>query len=85
MDLANELPGAAVVRTLEHELSLVQSAVLMVSSGGAPRVSLVSLRFAEQLLHQARRMALRAGVRIVPLWTLDDGLTGLAVEGIADV
>jgi hypothetical protein len=84
MDLPDDLPGAAVARTLEHELSLVRSAILMVSSGSAPRVSVISLRFAEQLLHQARRMALSAGVRIVPLWTLDDGLTGIAVEKIAD-
>ncbi len=80
MDLPNDLPAAVVVRTLEQELGIVRGAILMVASGGAPRVSLVSLRFAEQLLHQARRMALPAGVRVVPLWTLDDGLTGLGLE-----
>jgi hypothetical protein len=32
----------------------------------------------------SRRLAIQAGVRIVPLWTSADAGTGLAVEKIAD-
>jgi hypothetical protein len=73
-----------VVRVLERELDLIRAAIAMVSSGAAPRVSLNSLRFGDQLLEQARRLAGPAGVRVVPLWTSADAGTGLAVERITD-
>ena len=71
MDAASDATDPTV-RTIEHELDLVRGAVAMVASGGAPRVQLAGLRFADPLLAPARRMALQAGVRIVPLWNEDE-------------
>ena len=79
---ANQGNGAE--RTLDHELDLVRGAIAMVASGAAPRVRLTSLRFGEQLLEPARRMADAAGVRLVPEWTSDEGGAGLTVEAMAD-
>jgi hypothetical protein len=77
-------PKEPVVRILEREMELVRAAIAMVASGAAPRVSLNSLRFGDQLLKPARRLAIPAGVRVVPLWTSADAGTGLAVEKLED-
>lgn len=74
----------AIARTIDRELELVRAAIAMVASGAAPRVSLGSLRFGDELLKPARRLAIPAGVRVVPLWTSADAGTGLAVERIPD-
>lgn len=81
MDAASDATDPAV-RTIERELELVRGAVDMVASGGAPRVQLAGLRFAGQLLAPSRRMALQAGVRIVPLWHADEAGVDIAVEPI---
>ncbi len=72
--------GDPAVRTLEHELELVRSAIAMVSSGGAPRISLSGLRFGDELVEPAQRMALEAGVRVVPVWSTDEAGLDLTVE-----
>lgn len=84
MDLPRDVSDDPAVRTLDQELELVRGAITMVASGGATRVSLGGLRFGEQLIEPARRMALASGVRIVPLWMPDDAGADLAVERIAD-
>jgi hypothetical protein len=84
MDVHKDASGDIGVRTLEYELELVRSAVLMVASGGAPRVSLGGLRFGEELVEPARKLALAAGVRIVPRWASGDEGTGISVERISD-
>jgi hypothetical protein len=76
-------PGP-VVRILDRELDLIRAAIAMVASGAAPRVSLSSLRFGDQLLEAARQLAIPARVRVVPLWTSADAGTGLAVERLDD-
>jgi hypothetical protein len=84
MSISREDDVDPAVRILEREFDLVRGAIVMVASGAAPRVSLGSLRFGEQLIKPARRLALEAGVRIVPLWTSGDSGTGLTVERLAD-
>jgi hypothetical protein len=74
----------STIAALDHELGLVRSAIAMVASGGAPRVSLGGLQFGEQLIEPARALALQAGVRIVPIWTSDEGGADMRVERIAD-
>jgi hypothetical protein len=69
-----------VSRTLDQEMRIIREAIAMVASGGSRRVVLGSLRFSEVLLEQARSIALGQGVRIVPLWTIDDSGPGIAVE-----
>lgn len=84
MDRSGINAELGVVRTLDHELDLIRGAIALVASGGAPRVRLVSLRFGEQLLEQAHRLAATAGVRVVPDWTSDEGGASLTVEPIGD-
>jgi hypothetical protein len=79
------LAGEALTeRTLDHELDLIRGAIALVALGDAPRVGLAGLRFGEQLLERANRMAAEAGVRIVPNWTSDEGGGGLTVERTTD-
>ena len=68
------------VRSLEHELELVQGAIAMVASGGSPRVSIGGLAFGEELVDVARRMAGGMGIRIVPLWSTDEHRVDITVE-----
>ena len=84
MDRSTDATGDPAIRTIEHELDLVRSAIALVASGGAPSVTLVSLRFGEQLISPASRLALEAGVRIVPLWSADDGGASLSFERMTD-
>ena len=82
--LANTTGMDSSTRTLEHELDMVRSAIALVASGDAPSVQLASLRFGEQLIEPARQMALGTGVRVVPMWTIDEGGAGILIESIAD-
>lgn len=66
----------------EREQRLVSEAIAMVASGAAPRVVIASLTCSSALLDPARRMALRAGVRVLPLWRADGVGADLAVEPI---
>jgi hypothetical protein len=84
MNQENERPVNPGALKVEQELSLIRDAIAMVASGGAPRVILAGLRLGEGLLQPARRMALEAGVRIVPLWSADDAGADIAVERIAE-
>ncbi len=70
--------------TLRHEYGMVRSAIEMVASGGAPRISLSGLQFGEELLGPARDMARRAGVRVVPLYGADDAGADIRVERLDD-
>ncbi len=56
----------------------------MVASGAAPAVSLGGLHFGEELMRAARRYALQAGVRIVPLWTIDEAGADIRVERLGN-
>lgn len=71
-----------VASTLERELRIVGEAIALVAAGGAPRVVVGGLRFAEKLLPCARTLASEAGVRLVPLWMPDDAGADIAVERI---
>lgn len=84
MDHADDRTAEAVLFTLEHEMQLIGEAVAFVASGGAPRVVVAGLRLGDGLLHSARRVALEAGVRIVPLWHADEAGVDIAVERIAE-
>jgi hypothetical protein len=73
--LADAVPDA-----LEREARLVRDAIRFVAAGRSPRVVVAGLRLGEALLPSARRMALEAGVRIVPLWAADESGVDIAVE-----
>jgi hypothetical protein len=72
----------AVAETLDRELSMIRAAIGLVASGGAPRVVLAGLQFAEPLLASSRQIAEGSGVRVVPLWTAEERPADLAIERI---
>ena len=67
---------------LDHEVRLVVEAILLVSSGGSPRVTVAGLHYAEQVLDASRSIADARRVRLVPLWTDDERGADLAVEAL---
>jgi hypothetical protein len=84
--MGHSIEGAdgPVASTLEHEFDLVRSAIALVASGGASSVSLGSLRFGEELIEPASRIALASRVRITPLWSADEAGAGLAFDMMPD-
>jgi HEAT repeat protein len=84
MDHSTQAADEPVAQTLEHEFDLVRSAIALVASGGASSVSLGSLRFGEELIKAASRLALASRVRITPIWSADEGGAGLVFEMMAD-
>ena len=73
----DQQPGEA---TFERELGLVRDAVAIVASGATARVVLGGLRFGDQLIEPARRLADGTGAHVVPLWTTDEGGVDIAIE-----
>jgi hypothetical protein len=71
-------------QVIERELATIRGAIDLVAGGSSSRVVLGGLRFAEEILPQARAFAAEAGVRIVPLWMADDAGTDLAIERMDD-
>jgi len=82
MDDVEDQVAQVVPATLEHEMRLIREAIAMVASGGAPRVVVAGINFGETLLDPARRLALEAGVRLVPLWRADEAGADIAIERI---
>lgn len=80
MESKTDRSAQAVPRKLDSELAMIRAAIDLVASGGAPRVVVAGLRFAEPLLTPAREMAAESGVRIVPVWTAAEDSADLAVE-----
>jgi hypothetical protein len=67
---------------LDHEARLVMEAILLVSSGGSPRVTVAGLQYGEQVLEASGPVAAARRVRLVPLWTDDERGADLVVEPI---
>lgn len=65
---------------LDHEIRLVMEAILLVSSGGSPRVTVAGLRYPEQVLEVSRELAAVRRVRLIARWTDDERGADLAVE-----
>lgn len=77
-----ELADAAVARAIDGDLRLINEAILLVALGAAPRVIVAGLNLGDTVLDTARRLALEAGVRLVPLWTTDEQHLDVRVEAI---
>jgi hypothetical protein len=71
-------------RVMERELRLVREAVAAVASDVSPRVTVAGLRLGEPLLGPARQLAAQAGVRVVPLWRVDEAGVDIAIERAGD-
>ena len=66
---------------MDRETRLVREAIAMVAVGASNRVVVAGIRYGEELLDDARRMALAAGVRVNPIWR-EDHRADIAVEPI---
>jgi hypothetical protein len=69
---------------MDRETRLVREAIAMVAAGASPRVVVAGIRYGENLLDEARRMALEAGVRVNPIWRQDRQGADIVVEPIYD-
>ena len=78
------LDDARVRVGLDHEHRLLSEAILLVSSGGSPRVTVAGLNYPEAVLEASRAFATARHVRLVPLWTDDEGGADVAVEPLGD-
>jgi hypothetical protein len=72
---------AVAESAIARELELVRQAVAMVAAGGSRRVVVGNLRFSAELLPRAQALASANGVRIIPIWRLDDSGPDLQVVG----
>jgi hypothetical protein len=79
MDESTRGPDA-VRRQVDGELRLVHEAILLVASGGSPRVLVAGLRLGHAVLEPAGRLARASGVTLVPLWTTDEQQLDIRVE-----
>jgi hypothetical protein len=66
--------------TLEHEMSLIDSSIALLAAGGAVRVTLCGLRFAERILPKAQRSARERDVLVRPLWRKGGTTCDIALE-----
>lgn len=75
--------GDAVLESrLDAELRMVREAIALVASRRSRRVTVAGLRVGEAILEPARRLALDAGVRLVPLWTGDGSRLDIRIEAL---
>jgi hypothetical protein len=57
---------------IARELGIVEGCIAMIAAGAAPRLVVGGLRFGAELLEPAGRLAVKAGVRVIPVWTAED-------------
>jgi hypothetical protein len=70
----------ATESAIAHELDLVRSAIALVAGHGAPRVSVANLRFGEELVEEASRVAAESGVMLRRVWSPASPALDLIVE-----
>jgi hypothetical protein len=71
-------------RRLSSEVAEVESAIALVASGAASRITLTGLRFGEQLARRFQADAQSKGVRLDPLPFPEDAGCDLIVRTIDD-
>jgi len=76
--------GNVVSMRIDHEMSLIQEAIALVRVGCASRVVVASLHFGDELMPRARALAGLSGLKVTPLWTLDEQHHSVAIEPRGD-
>ncbi len=79
METRERASDAATRQALSQELDIVRGAIELVGSGAARRVLIASLRFGDELVGPARRIAAGRGATVQPSWSADERVTGIAV------
>jgi hypothetical protein len=64
---------------LEDQQRLVAEAILLVSRGGSPRVTITGLRDGEGIVDASRALATASGVRLIAVPTADKGSADVRV------
>lgn len=80
----NQALGGSGRRALDHELEIVRGAITLVASGTFRRVECGGLRFGAQLLEPCRAFGHDTGVRVTPIWGIDEDGVALAIDRDAD-
>ena len=65
-------PSRAFEETLDREVALLESAVDLVATGGAPSATVAGLRLCEAAIDVVGPMARGRGIRLEPLWNADE-------------
>jgi len=76
--------AATTETVIGHELDLVSSAIALVAGHGAPRVSVANLRFGEEIIAEAARLAAEGGVRLRRVWSPASSTLDLVVEASSE-
>ena len=71
-----------VQSAIDREVALVNSAVDLVASGGAPSAMVGGLRLADVVLEIVAPHARAVGVSLEPLWSADEALTDIRVRRV---
>lgn len=79
---AHPVSRRAAAAAEKRELQLAREAIAMVASGASPRVVVAGIRFGDEILDSARRLALQSGVRVNPIRRSLDARSDLVVEPI---
>jgi hypothetical protein len=83
MDKSLDVPAAnreLIERELDRELAEVEAAIALVRSGAATEVSVINLRFGEEVLRQVRGRAADQGVSLDPMQYPEDSGCDLLVR-----
>jgi len=84
MEGSTDRTDTVVPVTLEHEMQLINEAIVLVASGRTNRTVVAGLQLGDALLEPARRIAAEAGVQLVPLWYADEHGLDIAIERAAE-
>jgi hypothetical protein len=80
VNVTEEIAMAEVERTLDREVELLMSAVLLVASGGAPSTTVAGLRLAEAVMAIVQPRAVERGLIMEGLWGPDEGTCDVRVR-----
>jgi hypothetical protein len=72
----------AAAATKERELRMAREAIEMVALGASSRVVIAGIRFGDEILDSARRLALQSGVRVNTIRATEGSGADLVVEPI---
>jgi hypothetical protein len=72
VNATEEIAMGEVERTLDREVELLMSAVLLVASGGAPSTTVAGLRLAEAAMAIVLPRAVERGLIMEALWGPDE-------------
>jgi hypothetical protein len=80
VNATQESEAAEVERTLDREVELLMSAVLLVANGGAPSTTVAGLRLAEAVMAIVQPRVVERGLILEALWGPDESTCDVRVR-----